>query len=127
MPGPLFGQTRRLSSLHPGGRVRARAAAAVLVFSMPAATWAQVPRGPEFQVNVYTTHTQGSPAVSADGAGNFVIAWSSYTQDGSHYGIFGRRHDRLGVPVGSAEFRANAYTTGRQSRPAVAAAPDGSA
>jgi hypothetical protein len=29
------------------------------------------------------------PAVAADGAGNFVVVWESYTQDGSSDGIFG--------------------------------------
>jgi hypothetical protein len=45
----------------------------------------------EFQVNTYTTHWQGTPAVGMDGDGEFVVVWTSSGQDGSSYGIFGQR------------------------------------
>src|SRR5436190_796399 len=38
--------------------------------------------GPEFRVNTYTTSDQSSPSVAADAAGNFVVVWSSFGQDG---------------------------------------------
>src|SRR6185503_4434191 len=41
------------------------------------------PRGPEFRVNTYTTDRQHLPAVASDTSGNFVVVWSSDTQDGS--------------------------------------------
>jgi hypothetical protein len=106
--------------------MRAPLVAATIALSvLPASVLAQVPRGPQFRVNAYTTDGQGYPAVAADAAGNFVVTWSSYTQDGDVYGIFARRHDPSGVPVGAAEFRVNAFTTGAQTRPAVAMAADG--
>lgn len=77
------------------------------------------PVGPEFQVNTYTTGNQLAPTVASDGAGNFVVVWSSLDQDGAGYGIFGRRFDSVGSPLGG-EFQVNTYTTGSQSFEAVA-------
>ena len=55
----------------------------------------------EFRVNTYTTNNQGSQyrvrSVAADAAGNFVVVWGSYLQDGSSWGVFGQR-DQI-VPV----------------------------
>jgi hypothetical protein len=50
-------------------------------------------------VNVYTTGDQWSPAVARGGDGNFVVVWSGY-KDGSGYGIFARRFDSSGAPLG---------------------------
>jgi len=55
--------------------------------------------GTEFQVNTYTTQTQGNASVALDQNGNFVIAWESNVsdpklfigQDGSDGGIFAKR------------------------------------
>src|SRR5262249_3511343 len=78
-----------------------------------------LPLGGEFEVNSYTTGDQGEPSVGADGAGNFVVVWDSGFQDGSYLGVFGRRYDASGVPLGG-EFQVNTYTTGRQGPAAVA-------
>ena len=56
------------------------------------------PVGSEFQVNTYTTSGQQYPAVAADGAGNFVMVWESFGQDGEFGGIFGQRYDTTGAP-----------------------------
>jgi hypothetical protein len=56
---------------------------------------AGVPRGGEFQVNTYTTNDQSFAAVASDAAGNFVVVWTSLTQDGSYHGIFGQRYGGL--------------------------------
>jgi len=97
----------------------------VALVSLPSAAWAQVgPLGPEFRVNTYTTDTQYSPAVASDAAGNFIVVWTSLGQDGSSYGVFGQRYASSGTPLG-AEFRVNAYTTGAQGYPSVAADPSG--
>ena len=56
------------------------------------------PTGPEFRVNSYTTGSQRAPSVTADDAGNFVVAWTSQTQDGSNDGVFGQRYSQI-VPV----------------------------
>ena len=80
--------------------------------------------GSEFQVNSYTTSIQRFPAVAADGAGNFVVVWDSFNQDGSDYGVFGQRFDSAGGSVGS-EFQVNTHISSSQSGPAVATGPSG--
>ncbi len=81
---------------------------------------AQVPGGPEFRVNTYTTRSQYQPAVAMDGGGNFVVVWTSGRQDAGYAGIFGQRYDAAGAPRGS-EFQVNTYATGQQLVPSVAA------
>jgi hypothetical protein len=66
--------------------------------------------GDEFQVNTYTTSSQGLPAVATDPSGRFVVAWQSLSQDGSILGIFAQRYDPAGTPIGT-EFRVNTHTT----------------
>jgi hypothetical protein len=83
-----------------------------------------VSQGTEMLVNTYTTGDQLSPAVALDADGDFVVAWASIGQDGSSSGIYARRFDNRGIPQGG-EFRANTYTTGDQSSPAVALDADG--
>jgi hypothetical protein len=97
---------------------------AALVLDARPAPGQLVPLGPEFQVNTYTTGSQRYPTMGADADGNFVVVWHSYAQDGSGAGVFGRRYDRAGTPLGG-EFPVNLYTTGDQTRPVVAVASDG--
>ena len=80
------------------------------------------PDGPEFPASSYTTLAQGIPAVAADGAGSFVVTWTSYQQDGNGAGVFAQRF-AAGVPQG--EFQVNAFTTGDQKGVGVAADPSG--
>jgi hypothetical protein len=80
--------------------------------------------GSEFQSNTYTTDVQNWPVVAVDGDGDFVVAWQSYTQDGSDYGVFAQRYDSSGAAAGT-EFRVNSHTTGDQEYPVVGAAADG--
>jgi hypothetical protein len=51
-----------------------------------------VAQGGEFRVNSFTTNNQYNPAVGMDAAGDFVVAWSSYGQDGSGYGVYAQRY-----------------------------------
>jgi hypothetical protein len=80
---------------------------------------AGLPRGSEFQVNTYTTSYQWFPSVASDAVGNFVVAWTSYGQDGDRLGVFAQRYDAAGLPRAS-EFRVNIYTTSSQWLPSVA-------
>ena len=64
---------------------------------------AGTPLGPEFRVNTYTTNDQTQPSVGADGAGNFVVVWNSYAQDGSVDGVFGQRFAPI-LPVQLTHF-----------------------
>jgi hypothetical protein len=82
--------------------------------------------GPEFQVNSYTTSAQRfgfTGLVASDAAGDFVISWMSY-HDGDSRGVFARRFDSTGAPLGT-DFQVNTYTTGSQYPFALASAPDG--
>ena len=78
----------------------------------------------EFQVNSSTVSFQAGPSVAADGGGRFVIAWNSFYQDYSSYGVFARRFSSAGAPVAS-EFQVNSYTTFSQFLPSVAAGASG--
>ena len=80
--------------------------------------------GTEFQVNVFTTSTQGSPSVAARADGGFAVVWTSLGQDGDGNGVFGRRYDPAGAPLGT-EFQVNTDTTGGQDTPHVASDGDG--
>ena len=72
--------------------------------------------GSEFLVNVTTVGRQENPQVAMDNAGNFVIAWSSFGQDGSSWGVYGRRFSASGAPLGG-EFQVNTFTTNAQRHP----------
>src|SRR5437773_6085118 len=75
----------------------------------------------QFEVNTYTTGGQRGPAVTGDGAGNFVVVWQSDGSAGSDtdgWSIQGQRYDSSGTPVGG-EFQVNTYTTDNQFSPAV--------
>ena len=80
--------------------------------------------GGEFQVNAPTLGSAVRPAVAADGSGNFVVAWNSYSQDDSSWAIFGRRFDSAGGPFGDP-FQINTYTTNNKWLPAVTADSSG--
>jgi hypothetical protein len=82
------------------------------------------PLGPEILVNTTTAGCQQAPAVAADIAGNFVVVWQSEGQNGSGWGVFGRRFTREGVALGG-EIAVNQATAGDQRAPAVARHPSG--
>ena len=61
---------------------------------------APTPDGDQFQVNTYTSSEQLRPSVSAiDDEGNFVVVWDS-ADEASGRGVYGRRFDSAGVPLG---------------------------
>jgi hypothetical protein len=80
--------------------------------------------GGEFQVNTGSPYFLDSPAVAVSAAGEFVVAWANGLQDGDANGIFGRRFDGAGLPVGD-EFQVNSFTPGDQEEPSVVAAGAG--
>jgi hypothetical protein len=45
--------------------------------------------GAEFRVNSYTMFAQQAPAVASAAAGSYMVAWTSFNQDGDDYGVFG--------------------------------------
>ena len=103
---------------------------AVLLVLTAAARADLVLEGPEFQVNTYTPGGQQRAAVVIGTSGDFVVVWQSGSvygysgQDGSAAGVFGKRYDAAGTPLGP-EFQVNTYTTGPQFDPAIGVAPSG--
>ena len=80
--------------------------------------------GVEFQVSVFSAFTQYDPTVTVDADGDFVVAWSSYPQDGDLSGVFARRFSSSGAAVGG-EFQVNDFTTSRQNQPSIEARSGG--
>lgn len=75
--------------------------------------------GSEFRVNTTTLNNQVYPTVAMDAAGDFTIAWASYKQDGSGYGIYAQRYNAAGVAQGG-ELHVSTTTAGDQSFPTIA-------
>lgn len=82
-----------------------------------------VPMGSEFRVETYTTGAQASPAAAISSGNDFFVVWTG-VQPQSGDDIRARRIAADGTPLGS-EFAVNAFTTGDQSGPRVAAAQSG--
>ena len=78
----------------------------------------------EFQVNQFEESYQHTPAVTLLNNGDFIVTWSSVTQDGSYNTAMGRLYDENGTPKGG-EFQLNTYTTDSQKYTDVAALDDG--
>ena len=75
-------------------------------------------QGDETLVNTMTTDYQRDPSVAMNAAGEFVVAWISYLQDGSLYGIYAQQFDAAGATQGS-EFLVNTTTANGQATPSV--------
>jgi cyclophilin family peptidyl-prolyl cis-trans isomerase len=78
-----------------------------------------------FRANEITRGDQADPAIDVDADGNYFLVWSG-RGEGDRTGIFGRRFDSDGTPLGE-QFLINTTRGGDQLRPDVAVAPDGSA
>jgi VCBS repeat-containing protein len=80
--------------------------------------------GSEFRVNTTTSRDQTREAVVGLANGGFVVAWSSYLQDGSDYGVYAQQYDASGNKLGTEQL-VNTYTSNGQSYPSVTALSDG--
>jgi hypothetical protein len=85
---------------------------------------AGVAQGSEFQVNTTTNSSQLYSTVAMDAAGDFVVTWSSASQDGSSYGVYAQRYNAAGVAQGS-EFLVNTTTSSSQLYSSVAMDAEG--
>jgi hypothetical protein len=81
----------------------------------------------QFQVNTYNAigNSQLEPSIAMDDSGNFVITWSSQNQDGSEWGIFGRRYGTNGTALDVTEFQVNSNTSNQQRYSSVSMNKDG--
>ena len=80
--------------------------------------------GGEFRVNTHTVNQQQAPVVATLAHGGFVVAWRSYLQDGSSYGIYAQQFDSAGLANG-AEFRINVTTEASQTSPSLTPLAEG--
>ena len=80
--------------------------------------------GPGFQISTDEDGPRLDVALAGLSGGGFVALWSSFLQDGSSWGVFGRRYDATGAPMGG-EFQVNTTSANAQERPGVAALSDG--
>ncbi|PTQ90959.1 Ig-like domain-containing protein [Agitococcus lubricus] len=81
--------------------------------------------GNVFRVNTTTIDDQSNYAITVLNNDNFVVVWQSKNQDGSGYGIYGRRYNSAGTAL-SGEFRINTTINFNQINPQIAALADGS-
>jgi hypothetical protein len=82
-----------------------------------------IPLGGEFRVST-GAYDEHSPATASSSDGSFVVVWDSVDQDGEDFGVFARRYDASGLPLGG-EFQVNTYTTRDQRGADVAETSDG--
>lgn len=68
--------------------------------------------GGQFQVSNGTGNKE-YPAIAMNGAGAFVVTWSSYGQASSGWGVYARRYAKGAIPQGN-EFLVDATITGDQ-------------
>jgi hypothetical protein len=74
----------------------------------------------DLRLNTYMKDQQVDPAVAALPDGGAIVAWASYGQDGSMWGVYARKISGKGVCSPAKEFRANQTTAYNQRKPAVA-------
>ncbi len=87
---------------------------------------AQLPFGPEQQVNSYTSSLQEQPDVAVAPDGSFLVVWTSWGSNGPDpgIGIQARRFGNGGGPLGG-QFVVNQQTEYNQTAPEVASGPGG--
>jgi hypothetical protein len=77
------------------------------------------------RVNTYLKDQQVDPAAAGLPDGSAMVAWASYGQDGSLWGVFARKVTAAGLLTGAQEFLVNQFTAGNQRKPAVCALANG--
>ncbi|MDD3329513.1 MAG: hypothetical protein PHW25_20735, partial [Zoogloea sp.] len=78
--------------------------------------------GPEFSINTLTGGNQYWPQIAALSDGGFVITWQDDAgNDGSGWGVFGRRFDGAGLPRDASQFLVTTTTASTQYHDGVAA------
>ncbi|HMS83318.1 MAG TPA: DUF4347 domain-containing protein, partial [Nitrospira sp.] len=78
-----------------------------------------VAQGSVTSVTSNATYAQDLANVAMDAGGNFVVSWSSITQDGSGLGIYTRQYDNTGTAL-TTESRVNTTTSNNQDFSGVA-------
>lgn len=82
--------------------------------------------GAEFQVNNYSTSTQGWPQVASFEDGGFVVSWGSYGQTGvNSYSVFARRFGADGAAVDAQDLQISSTSLTNQRYSHIATRADG--
>jgi len=76
---------------------------------------------PEFRVNDYTTSSQTSPSICALSSDTFAVAWNSFLQDTSTFGVYARVFNATTGDEITPEFRVNDHTSDEQWYPSICA------
>ena len=92
--------------------------------------YARLAKGSNFytidtRLNTYLKDHQADPAVAALPDGSAVIAWASYGEDGSMWGVFARKLSAKGVASPAKEFQVNQFSQFNQRKPTVATLANG--
>ena len=83
------------------------------------------PVGSEFFINETENGSQVDVRLAALDNGGFAAVWSDSGNDGSGYGIFGRRFDASGTAIDANDFQVNSAISGTQADAGITGLPDG--
>ena len=72
----------------------------------------------DFRVNDAVSGDQDHAVIAGLAGGDIAVAWQSYGQDGSAYGVYVQHFDRDGAQTGSEQL-ANIFTVSNQENPAI--------
>ena len=78
----------------------------------------------KYLINTFQPHSQTRPSVVMDSAGDFIVVWESWHQDGSERGIYAQKFNNAGTKEGS-EFLVNSTTEFSQCKPTISFFSDG--
>ena len=82
-----------------------------------------LPVGQDFVINSYPEYSQGQPSVATLKDGGFIVTWTSLSEE-EPYGIYAKRYDRYGLPMGE-EFKVHSENFYGQGNPSVNGLIDG--
>ena len=80
--------------------------------------------GSETLVNTTTASDQYEPSIAVLANGTYVVAWSSFAQDGDDYGVHAQRFSATGAKLGG-EVQVNTQVLESQRTPSVTALSGG--
>ena len=119
------GDHHSITALNDGGFVEAwQSFGSVWGISVQRYDAAGVRVGTEQLVSSQTSFAKSDPSITSLSDGGYVVAWTSYLQDGDNSGVYAQRFDASGAAIGG-EFRVNTITTAAQMDPTVVGLNDG--
>lgn len=94
-------------------------------YQVPFAPPAPFKVGDEFQLGTLVELEGSGASAAMDLAGNSVVVWEAYEQDGDGLGVYGQLLDTFGDPIGLSFLVNSEFTASHQGAPAVARSLDG--